>query len=108
MSAREFVDVVNGLWDGWEDDAFVQDKEEGTYYDPGGVHVLHHRGRHFQVRGPLNVARSPQGRPVVVQAGASGPGQALAAQTAEVIFTAQQTLAGAQAFHAGVKGRLAQ
>ncbi|XAH23954.1 LLM class flavin-dependent oxidoreductase [Xylophilus sp. GW821-FHT01B05] len=106
--AREFVEVVNGLWDSWEDDAFVQDKEEGSYYDPKAVHVLNHRGRHFQVRGPLNVARSPQGRPVVVQAGASEPGQALAAQTAEVIFTAQQSLAGAQAFYAGIKGRLAQ
>lgn len=106
--AREFVEVVGGLWDSWEDDAFVQDAAEGTYYDADKLHALHHRGKHFQVRGPLNIARAPQGRPVVVQAGASEPGQALAAQTAEVIFTAQQSLAGAQAFYAGIKGRLQQ
>ncbi|MES2188068.1 MAG: LLM class flavin-dependent oxidoreductase [Pseudomonadota bacterium] len=104
--ASEFVDVVTGLWDSWEDDAFVNDKEEGAFFDADKLHVLNHRGRHFQVRGPLNVARSPQGWPVVVQAGASEPGQALAARTAEVIFTAQQSLAGAQAFYAGIKGQL--
>ncbi|MEH3085119.1 MAG: LLM class flavin-dependent oxidoreductase [Xylophilus ampelinus] len=106
--AEEFVEVVGGLWDSWEDDAFVQDAAAGQYFDPAKLHALAHRGAHFQVRGPLNVARSPQGHPVVVQAGASEPGQALAARTAEVIFTAQQSLAGAQAFYRGIKDRLAQ
>ncbi len=106
--AREFVGVVAGLWDSWEDDAFVQDAAAGRYFDPDRLHVLDHRGTHFQVRGPLNVARAPQGHPVIVQAGASEPGQALAAQTAEVVFTAQQSLSGARAFYAGIKDRLAQ
>ncbi|MCR6476248.1 LLM class flavin-dependent oxidoreductase [Variovorax sp. ZS18.2.2] len=105
--AREFVDVVTGLWDSWDDDAFTHDKAEGEYFDPDRLHVLGHQGKHFRVRGPLNIARPPQGHPVVVQAGASEAGQALAAATAEVIFTAQQSLAGAQAFYRGLKGQLA-
>src|SRR5215469_14922710 len=64
--AIEFAEVVTGLWDSWDDDAFIRDKESGTYFDPKKMHVLNHRGRYFQVRGPLNVARSPQGRPVLV------------------------------------------
>jgi len=106
--AREFAAVVEGLWDSWEDDAFLRDKDSGLYFDRDKLHVLHHRGKHFQVKGPLNVARSPQGRPVVVQAGSSEAGKQLAAESAEVIFTAQQTLGEAQAFYADVKGRLAQ
>ncbi|MGX7704950.1 LLM class flavin-dependent oxidoreductase [Methylobacterium sp. Gmos1] len=104
--AEEFVDIVTGLWDTYEDDAFVRDKDEGLFFDPAKLHVLGHRGEHFSVRGPLNVPRPPQGHPVVVQAGSSEAGKALAARTAEVIFTAQVTLEDAVAFYADVKGRL--
>lgn len=103
--AAEFHDVVLGLWDSWEDDAFLRDKHSGQYFDPAKLHPLHHRGEHFSVRGPLNVARSPQGRPVVVQAGASPAGRDLAARTAEVIFVAHQTFDEAQAFYRDIKGR---
>lgn len=106
--AREFLQVVTGLWDSWDDDAFIRDKEAGLYFEPEKLHVLNHKGKHFSVKGPLNVARPPQGYPVIVQAGASEDGQDFAAQTAEVIFTAQQTLEEAQAFYAGIKGRLAK
>ncbi|WP_315799050.1 LLM class flavin-dependent oxidoreductase [Bradyrhizobium sp. SZCCHNRI3043] len=106
--AEEFADVVDGLWDSWDDDAFLRDRADGVYFDAAKLHVLDHRGRHFKVRGPLNIPPSPQGRPVVVQAGSSEPGKALAARTAEAIFTAQQTLADAVAFYADVKGRLAK
>jgi len=105
--AREFLQVVTGLWDSWDDDAFLRDKESGIYVDPNKLHVLDHKGKHFSVHGPLNVARPPQGYPVIVQAGASDDGRDFAASTAEVIFTAQQTLAEAQAFYADLKGRLA-
>lgn len=106
--AREFHQVVTGLWDSWEDDAFIRDKTSGAYYDPAKLHVLDHQGVHFRVKGPLNVARSPQGQPVIVQAGSSESGRDLAAQTAEVVFTAQTSLANAQAFYADLKGRLSQ
>ncbi|PXW22911.1 LLM class flavin-dependent oxidoreductase [Paraburkholderia caballeronis] len=106
--AVEFADVVSGLWDSWDEDAFLRDKDAGRFFDPAKRHVLNHRGEFFKVRGPLNVARAPQGHPVVVQAGSSEAGKALAARTAEVIFTAQQTTADAVAFYADVKGRLAQ
>ena len=106
--AKEFYDVVSGLWDSWEDDAFIRDKASGIYFDPGRLHTLDYRGKHFKVRGPLNVARSPQGWPVVVQAGASEAGRELAAQTAEVIFVAHQTLDEAKQFYRDVKGRLAR
>lgn len=104
--AGEFHDVVQGLWNSWEDDSFVRDKASGIYLDTDKLHVLNHRGRHFQVRGPLNVARSPQGRPVLVQAGASEDGRALAARTAEVIFVAHQTFDEAKTFYSDIKGRL--
>ncbi|MEE4619244.1 LLM class flavin-dependent oxidoreductase [Pseudomonas alliivorans] len=104
--AREFHQVVAGLWNSWADDAFTRDKASGQYYDPAKVQVLNHQGEHFSVKGPLNVARSPQGQPVIVQAGSSEVGRDLAAQTAEVVFTAQTSLAGAQAFYADIKGRL--
>ena len=104
--AREFHQVVTGLWDSWGDDAFLRDKASGAYYDPSKLHVLDHVGEHFRVKGPLNIARSPQGQPVVVQAGSSETGRELAAQTAEVVFTAQTSLAGAQAFYADLKERL--
>ena len=106
--AIEFAEVVGGLWDSWEDDAFLRDKGQGRFFDPERRHVLDHKGRFFQVKGPLNVARSPQGHPVVVQAGSSEAGRDLAARTAEVIFTAQQTLEDAVDFYSDVKGRLAQ
>jgi FMN-dependent oxidoreductase (nitrilotriacetate monooxygenase family) len=106
--AEEVVDLVLDLWDSYEDDALIQDKESGVYLDPNKVHKINHQGKFFEVAGPLNVARSPQGRPVVVQAGASEPGRELAARTAEVIFTANQTLADGQEFYSDVKGRLAK
>ncbi|MCS3469269.1 FMN-dependent oxidoreductase (nitrilotriacetate monooxygenase family) [Pseudomonas sp. JUb42] len=105
--AREFHQVVTGLWDSWADDAFIRDKASGRYYEPSGLHVLNHQGEHFSVKGPLNVARSPQGQPVVVQAGSSETGRDLAAQTAEVVFTAQTSLRNAQAFYRDLKARLA-
>ena len=106
--AEEFVDVVTGLWDTTDDDAFLRDRESGVYYDADKVRALNHRGAFFQVRGPLNIPRPPQGHPVVVQAGSSEPGKELAARTAEAIFTAQQTLESSIAFYADLKGRLAR
>lgn len=103
---REFVDVVKGLWDSWADDAFIRDVESGIYFDPDKMHVLDHKGPHFSVRGPLNVARPIQGWPVIVQAGASEAGRQLAAETAEVIFAAPGNLAGGKSFYADVKGRM--
>jgi FMN-dependent oxidoreductase (nitrilotriacetate monooxygenase family) len=103
--AREFYDVVDGLWRTWEQDALVGDKAAGVLYDPTRVHRLDHRGDHFAVSGPLNVTPSPQGRPVVVQAGSSDTGRALAAATADVVFTAQPTLESAQAFYRDMQGR---
>ena len=85
--AREFFDVVTGLWDSWADDAFVRDVANGLYFDPDKLHVLDHKGKYFSVRGPLNVARPIQGWPVIVQAGASEAGRQLAAETAEAVFT---------------------
>lgn len=105
--AEEFIDVARGLWDSFADDAFLRDKASGRYFDPARLHVLDHQGEHYRVRGPLNQPRPPQGHPLLVQAGSSEPGKALAARTADVVFTAQQTLAGARAFYADLKGRLA-
>jgi len=103
---REFAHVVRGLWNGWGEGAFLRDKDSGVYFDADKLRVLEHKGEFFKVRGPLNVAPSPQGEPVLVQAGASDDGRELAAETAEVIFGAQQTIAGAQEFYADVKGRM--
>ncbi|MFP3518300.1 LLM class flavin-dependent oxidoreductase [Pseudomonas sp. SIMBA_077] len=103
--AEEFHDVVKGLWDSWDDDAFVRDKASGRYFDPDKLHTLNHKGEHFSVRGPLNVARPPQGHPVVVQAGASDAGKALAARVADVIFAAHHELPAAQAFYQDIKQR---
>jgi len=104
--AREFYDVVTGLWDSWADDAFIRDAETGIYFDPAKLHVLDHKGPHLSVRGPLNIARTPQGWPVIVQAGASDSGRQLAAETAEMVFAAGSTLAAGQRFYADVKGRM--
>jgi FMN-dependent oxidoreductase (nitrilotriacetate monooxygenase family) len=103
--AREFYDVVTGLWDSFADDAFVRDVEAGIYFDPGKLHVLEHKGKYLSVRGPLNIARPIQGWPVIVQAGSSEAGRQLAAETAEVIFGASSTLAQGQRFYADVKAR---
>ncbi len=104
--AAEFYEVTAGLWDSWDDDAFVLDRRRGVYFDPAKLHPLNHRGEHFQVAGPLNVIRSAQGRPVLVQAGASEPGLELAARFAEVTFTAQQTLERSQAYYSDLKRRV--
>ncbi|MFT4267240.1 MAG: LLM class flavin-dependent oxidoreductase [Xenophilus sp.] len=106
--AHEFVEVVKGLWDSWDDDAFVRDRDSGVYFDPARLHTLDHAGKHFKVQGPLNIERPPQGHPVIVQAGSSEAGKELAAATAEAIFTAWTSLAEAQAFYRDVKGRLAK
>jgi FMN-dependent oxidoreductase (nitrilotriacetate monooxygenase family) len=106
--AREFYDVVVGLWDSWEQDALLRDKASGIYMDRDKVHFLDHAGKHFKVRGPLNVTRCPQGRPIVAQAGSSEAGRELAAKTADVVFTAQTRLEDARAFYADVKSRAAR
>jgi FMN-dependent oxidoreductase (nitrilotriacetate monooxygenase family) len=106
--ALEFTEVVFGLWDSWDDDAFLRDRTTGRYFDPTKLHTLNHKGEHFSVRGPLNVARPPQGRPVIFQAGSSEVGRELAARTAEAVFTPQHSLEGAQAFYRDLKGRMAK
>jgi FMN-dependent oxidoreductase (nitrilotriacetate monooxygenase family) len=103
--AEEFVDVVGKLWDSWEDDALVGDAVTGTFTDGARIHTIDHVGRHFAVRGPSVVPRSPQGRPVLVQAGSSEGGKALGARTADVIFTAQTTHAGAREFYDDIRAR---
>lgn len=104
--AGEFVDVVRGLWDSWEEGAYLFDRENGRYVDPTKLHELHHEGAYFKVKGPLNVTRSPQGQPVLVQAGSSDSGQNLAARIGEMIFTAQQELDDAKTFYQSLKARL--
>ena len=104
--AREFFDVVTGLWDSFADDAFVRDVESGVYFDPEKMRTLNHKGQFLAVKGPLNIARPPQGWPVIVQAGASEPGKQLAAETAEAVFTGGGTLAQAQALYEDIKSRM--
>jgi FMN-dependent oxidoreductase (nitrilotriacetate monooxygenase family) len=104
--AEEFVDVVLGLWNSWDDDAILIDRESGQFSRPNGFRPLNHRGTYFEVRGPLNISRTPQGQPVLVQAGSSGPGKDLAARTAEIVFTANQTLAEAVEFYGDLKERM--
>mgnify|MGYP001397713995 CR=1 FL=1 len=105
---EEFLDVVFGLWDTWEDDALLLDRASGMYHDPARLHQLNHEGRHFQVRGPLNIARTPQGRPVIAQAGGSERGRELAARTAEIVFSLASSREKNAAFYADVKGRMAK
>jgi len=105
--AQEFAEVVKGLWESWDDDAFIRDKASGRFSDPDKLHILDHKGEFFSVRGPLNVARSRQGHPVMVQAGASDDGRDLAAETADVVFTAHQSVESAQSFYADLKRRVA-
>ena len=104
--AREFYDVVTGLWDSFAEDAFVRDQQGGMFFDPARMHVLDHKGKYFQVRGPLNIARPIQGWPVIVQAGASEAGRQLAAETAEAVFAPSDTLADGQRLYADIKGRM--
>jgi alkanesulfonate monooxygenase len=104
--AREFHQVVTGLWDSWADDAFIHDVEQGVFFDPAKLHVLNHKGEYLSVRGPLNIARSPQGWPVVVQAGASEAGRQIAAETAEMVFASGGRIEDARRFYADVKGRM--
>jgi len=106
--AREFYDVVTGLWDSFADDAFIRDVESGIYFEPERMHVLGHKGKYLSVRGPLNIARPVQGWPVIVQAGASEAGRQLAAETAELVFAAGGNLEASQAYYADVKGRAAR
>jgi FMN-dependent oxidoreductase (nitrilotriacetate monooxygenase family) len=106
--AREFYDVVTGLWDSWADDAIVAHVESGKYFNPDRVQPLAHEGYHFSVKGPLNIARPIQGWPVIVQAGSSEAGRAFAAETAEVVFSVHSTLAEGQRFYADIKGRMDQ
>jgi FMN-dependent oxidoreductase (nitrilotriacetate monooxygenase family) len=106
--AREFYDVVTGLWDSFADDAFVRDVESGLFFDPAKMRRIDHKGRYLSVRGPLNIARPVQGWPVIVQAGASEAGRQLAAETAEVVFAAGGRLEDDQAFYADVKARTAK
>lgn len=104
--ADEYLDVVKGLWDSWEEDAFIRDKASGQFFDPNKLHTLDHRGDFFQVAGPLNISRTPQGRPIVFQAGASDDGKKLAARHADAIFTHHETLEEAQHFYRDVKQQL--
>ncbi len=106
--AEEFVDVVRGLWDCWDDGAIVADTATGQFVDAEKVRPLNHKGRFFQVKGPLNQARCPQGHPVIIQAGGSPSGLELAARTADVVFSVVQELAPAKKAYADLKGRMAK
>ncbi|TNJ57726.1 LLM class flavin-dependent oxidoreductase [Paenibacillus hemerocallicola] len=107
-AAEEFVEVVKQLWDSWDDDAGVYDKQSGVQVDKNKVREINFKGHTYSVKGPLNIPRPPQGYPVLVQAGSSESGRELAAKTAEVIFTAQQSLEEAREFYSDVKSRLAK
>lgn len=106
--AREFVDVVHGLWDSWDEDAFPRDKTSGIFLHPTKMHILNHKGQHFNVRGPLNVPRPPQGYPVIFQAGTSPTGRELAAETAEGVFTSELTPEAQREHYVDVKARMAK
>lgn len=105
--ADEYLDVVKGLWDSWEEDAFIRDKESGRFFDANKLHALNHHGDFFKVAGPLNIGRTPQSRPIIFQAGASDDGKKLAARHADAIFTHHETLEEAQHFYRDVKSQLA-
>lgn len=106
--AEEFIDVVKGLWDTFDDDAFLRDKRSGRFFDPKKFHMLNHKSAHFQVRGPLSVPRPVQGHPVVIQAGASEPARELSARIADMVFTAQSSAEKARVFYADIKARLSK
>jgi len=103
--AEEHLNVVKGLWNSWEDDAFIGDKEQGVFFDPAKLHTLNHKGAHFSVQGPLNVGRSKQGHPVIFQAGSSESGKDLAARSADAVYTGHETLEEAREFYRDVKAR---
>ncbi|MEH7495767.1 LLM class flavin-dependent oxidoreductase [Neobacillus niacini] len=103
--AAEYLQVAKGLWDSWEDDAFVRNKETGVFFDSDKLHQLNHRGEFFSVQGPLNIGRSKQGRPLIFQAGSSEAGKDLAAREADAIFTGHPTLSAAREFYQDVKNR---
>jgi len=104
--AREFAEVVKGLWDSWEDDAFLRDVASGIYFDQDKLHTLDHQGEHFSVKGPLNVPRPIQGHPVIVQAGASEAGIELAAEHAEAVFCSPNSIEVARDYYTNLKGRM--
>lgn len=106
VRAREFVQVVKGLWDSWEDDAFIRDKQSGIFADTTKLHLLNHQGDYLSVRGPLNVARPPQGYPVLIQAGASDVGIQFAAEVSEVVFTAEPSLENGKRYYAALKEKV--
>ncbi len=106
--AAEFVDVVRGLWDTWEENAFPFDKQNARFFDEKKFHTLNHKGRFFSVRGPLNVARPPQGHPIVVQAGASEQGRELAAATADIVYAIYGTKEAGRTYYENIKGRMAK
>ncbi|MDQ8736960.1 LLM class flavin-dependent oxidoreductase [Paenibacillus sp. LHD-38] len=103
--AEEYLEVTRGLWDSWEDDAFVRDKESGVFFDPSKLHRLDHKGEYFSVQGPLNIARSKQGHPVIFQAGSSESGKKLAGKAADAVFTGHENIEDAKAFYKDVKDR---
>lgn len=104
--ADEFTRIVLALWDSWDDDAFRRDKASGVFFDPDKLHALNHKGRFFSVKGPLNVPRSPQGYPVLIQAGVSDDARAFASEFAEIVFTNHLSIEMAQPYYAQVKGRV--
>ena len=103
--AAEYLQVAKGLWDSWEDDAFIRDKQTGVFFNPSKLHTLNHKGAYFQVAGPLNVGRSPQGRPIIFQAGASEDGKSFASKEADAIFTDSRSLETTVAYYKDVKAR---
>lgn len=105
--AQEHLDVVKGLWDSWEDDAFAYDKQSGEFYTPGKLHTLNHKGEFFSVKGPLNISRSQQGQPVIFQAGTSDAGRNFAAENSDAIFVNPESFDDAQAYHRDLKIRAA-
>jgi FMN-dependent oxidoreductase (nitrilotriacetate monooxygenase family) len=106
--AEEFVEACRLLWDSWDDDAFIADKQAGRFVRPGSLHVPDFKGKYFTVEGGLNVPRPPQGHPVLIQAGSSGPGRALATRIADVVFSAQNEVTEARAFYTGLKAQVAE
>ncbi|MEG3133859.1 LLM class flavin-dependent oxidoreductase [Rouxiella sp. T17] len=106
--ATEFLEVTNKLWEGWQEGAVIADKESGQYFVDGKINAIDHRGEHYQVQGPLNITRSPQGKPVIIEAGSSADGQKLAAATAEVVFTASASLEEGQAFYRSQKQQVVE
>ncbi|WP_338552580.1 LLM class flavin-dependent oxidoreductase [Paenibacillus sp. KS-LC4] len=105
--ANEYLEVTRGLWDSWEDDAFVRDKESGQFFDPKKLHTLNHNGEFFSVQGPLNIARSKQGHPVIFQAGSSEDGKNFASKVADAVFAHFESVEQGKQFYDDVKGRAA-